>query len=71
MEMLSGLPPTGRSVSLPGIDVIDISNERIKTLRGYFDGTEVPKQLGREADCSSGPFFRLAFAAISKNFASQ
>lgn len=40
------LPPSGRAVSLPGIDVMEISAQGILTVRGYFDSAVVPRQLG-------------------------
>ena len=41
-----GLPPTGRAISLPGADVIEIKTDRIKSLKGYFDTRTIPEQLG-------------------------
>jgi steroid delta-isomerase-like uncharacterized protein len=41
-----GLPPTGRAVSLRGIDVFEIGPGGIEALRGYFDTRAVPEQLG-------------------------
>ncbi|HEX5839836.1 MAG TPA: ester cyclase [Anaerolineales bacterium] len=41
-----GLPPTGRSISLPGADVIEIGTDGIKSVKGYFDTRVVPEQLG-------------------------
>lgn len=41
-----GLPPTGRSVALPGADFITVEGGAIRSVRGYFDGGEVPRQLG-------------------------
>lgn len=41
-----GLPPTGRSISLSGVDVIEIGAGGIKTVKGYFDTRSVPDQLG-------------------------
>jgi len=45
-ESFQGLPPTGRSVSLPGVDVIEIGPDGIQSVRGYFDTRAVPEQLG-------------------------
>lgn len=42
----NGLPPTGRAVRLPGIDVIEVGSDGIRTVRGYFDSAAVPRQLG-------------------------
>jgi steroid delta-isomerase-like uncharacterized protein len=41
-----GLPPTGRTISLPGADFIQVEGERIRSVRGYFDTKAVPEQLG-------------------------
>ncbi len=41
-----GLPPTGRTVTLPGIDVFHIAEDGIKSVQGYFDSKVVPEQLG-------------------------
>jgi len=41
-----GLPPTGRAISLPGIDVIENRAGGIKAVKGYFDTRTVPVQLG-------------------------
>lgn len=45
-EAFQGLPPTGRSISLPGVDVIEIGVDGIKAVKGYFDTRAVPDQLG-------------------------
>ena len=41
-----GLPPTGQSILLPGVDVIEIGVDGIRTVKGYFDTRAVPDQLG-------------------------
>ena len=41
-----GLPPTGRSVRLSGLDVIDVGPAGLKHVLGYFDSAVVPRQLG-------------------------
>jgi len=41
-----GLPATGRSIALPGIDMIEIGADGIKTVKGYFDTRSVVEQLG-------------------------
>jgi steroid delta-isomerase-like uncharacterized protein len=41
-----GLPPTGRPISLPGVDVIEIGTDGIRSVKGYFDSRAVPEQLG-------------------------
>lgn len=42
----NGLPPTGRAVRLPGIDVIRVGGDGIRSVCGYFDSAVVPRQLG-------------------------
>jgi steroid delta-isomerase-like uncharacterized protein len=41
-----GLPPTGHEVVLPGVDVIAVAGDRIRSVRGYFDGGTLVRQLG-------------------------
>lgn len=43
---MSGLPPTGRRVDLPGVDLIRIGATGIESVDGYFDSAVVPRQLG-------------------------
>jgi steroid delta-isomerase-like uncharacterized protein len=43
---LRGLPPTGKRIALPGIDVIRVSGDRIASLRGYLDRQTMLEQLG-------------------------
>ncbi len=43
---LNSLPPTGKTVRLKGVDVIVVADDGIKSVTGYFDSKEVPKQLG-------------------------
>jgi len=55
----AGLPPTGRKVVLMGADFIDVSEEGIRSVQGYFDAGEIPKQLGLQIIVqpnSLGPF---------------
>lgn len=42
----NGLPPTGRSVSLDGADFISVKDGKIVSVVGYFDSSQIPKQLG-------------------------
>ena len=41
-----GLPPTGRGVVLPGADFIELGDNGIRSVQGYFDSRAVPDQLG-------------------------
>lgn len=55
-----GLPPTGRSISLPGVDVIEIGGDGVSAVKGYFDGRAVPDQLGLQVlvqPFNVGPFY--------------
>ncbi len=54
-----GLPATGRPVSLPGIDVIDVGADGIEAVTGYFDTRAIPEQLGLQVlvqPVTLGPF---------------
>ncbi|HVY66222.1 MAG TPA: ester cyclase [Gammaproteobacteria bacterium] len=42
----AGLPPTGRKVSVPGVDVLETGADGVRAVTGYFDSGLVPKQLG-------------------------
>jgi len=54
-----GLPPTGKSIELKGADFIRVAGGKIRSVDGYFDSSEVPKQLGLRVivqPTSVGPF---------------
>lgn len=54
-----GLSPTGKSISLDGIDIISYTSEGIESVTGYFDSRSVPDQLGLQVlvlPHSVGPF---------------
>ena len=56
---MNGLPPTGKTVRLPGIDVIEIGSDGIHAVTGYFDSAVVPRQLGLDVivqPSEIGPF---------------
>jgi steroid delta-isomerase-like uncharacterized protein len=44
--LFNGLPPTDRTVTLPGADFITMTDEGITSVEGYFDSRVVPEQLG-------------------------
>ncbi|MBX3634281.1 MAG: ester cyclase [Rubrivivax sp.] len=44
----NGLPPTGRRVDLPGVDVIHAGPDGLRSVTGCFDSAVVPRQLGLE-----------------------
>ena len=43
---LRGLPPTGRAITVPGADFIQVEGDKIRSVQGYFDSRAVPEQLG-------------------------
>jgi len=43
---LSGAPPTGRKVAMPGADFITVEGDKIRSVRGYFDMKSFGEQLG-------------------------
>jgi steroid delta-isomerase-like uncharacterized protein len=65
----AGLPPTGRTVTLPGSDFLTMSSGKIRSVQGYFDSGAVPAQLGLQIVVqpkSVGPFtFGTAIAVQS------
>ena len=43
---MMGLPPTGKRVEVKGADFIRVTGDKIRSVDGYFDSGETPKQLG-------------------------
>jgi len=61
------LPPTGKKVDVPGIDVIAVEASGIRSVRGYFDSRAVPDQLGLQVVVQPhavGPFRFGTSAAV-------
>lgn len=64
---LQGGPPTGRTVALPGMDLILVQNGRVASVRGFFDRQTLFEQLGlqvivlpyRQGPVTFGPATRL------------
>ena len=69
----AGLPPTGRAVSLPGLDMVETGPGGITSVTGYFDSRAVPEQLGLDVIVQPralGPFeFGVSIAVQSGNTA--
>lgn len=42
-------PPTGRTIALPGADVITVADGAVRSVRGYFDMSAFVTQLGLHA----------------------
>jgi steroid delta-isomerase-like uncharacterized protein len=54
-----GLPPSGKTVDVPGVDIIEMNGDAIRALTGYFDSRAVPEQLGLQVNVQPqriGPF---------------
>ena len=43
---LNGLPPTGKSLAVPGADFIQVDGDAIRSVQGYFDSAAIPRRLG-------------------------
>jgi steroid delta-isomerase-like uncharacterized protein len=56
---LRGAPPTGRSVALPGVDLIATSDTGLRSVEGFFDRQTMAEQLGLQVlvqPHAAGPF---------------
>jgi len=56
---MSGLPPTGKSISVRGADFVLVEDGKIRSVQGYFDPGEVPRSLGLDIivqPVAIGPF---------------
>jgi steroid delta-isomerase-like uncharacterized protein len=56
---MMGLPPTGKRIEVKGADFIRVSGDKIRSIDGYFDAGEIPRQLGLQVivqPTSVGPF---------------
>jgi steroid delta-isomerase-like uncharacterized protein len=69
---LRGLPPSGRSVVLPGVDLITAADGKIGCVEGFFDRQTMAEQLGLQVIVqphAAGPFqfgYAVRAAAGSK-----
>lgn len=69
-----GLPPTGKRAELKGADFIRIAGDKIRSVDGYFDSGEVPRQLGLQVvvqPASVGPFQFGISTRVSTNSAAR
>lgn len=60
----NGLPPTGNTVALDGVDIFTISEDGIESIRIYFDQSSMAEQLGVTFPTIIGQFPKLAIGAI-------
>jgi steroid delta-isomerase-like uncharacterized protein len=44
-----GLPPTGKAIELPGADFVVVEESGIRSVTGYFDSAQLPRQLGLQS----------------------
>jgi steroid delta-isomerase-like uncharacterized protein len=54
-----GMPPTGQTVALPGVDLIVLDGAKIRSVQGYFDTRTFVEQLGLQVVVqpqTAGPF---------------
>ena len=56
-----GMPPTGRSIELPGADFIVLDGDRIRSVQGYFDQRAFAEQLGVQVVTLPPPMGPVAF----------
>jgi steroid delta-isomerase-like uncharacterized protein len=67
-ETFQGVEPTGKSVELRGVDVMQIANGKIQHNTAYYDGMEFARQIGMMPAAGSGAENAMigAFNAVTK-----
>ncbi|MEF8821889.1 MAG: ester cyclase, partial [Halovenus sp.] len=60
---LEGLPPTGKTITLDGVDIVTISEDGITSITGYFDQQQFAQQLGLTFPAIIGQLPTLAVGA--------
>jgi len=63
---LEGLPPTGNTIALEGIDVVTIADDGIVSIKGYFDQKALADQLGLTFPAIIGQLPKLAVGAVKQ-----
>lgn len=63
---LAGLPPTGQTIELDGVDVVEFSDDGIASITGYFDQKEFAEQLGLTFPSVIGQLPSLAVGAAKQ-----
>jgi steroid delta-isomerase-like uncharacterized protein len=64
---MMGLPPTGKTVELPGADFVVVDDAGLRSVTGYFDSAALPRQLGLQTIVQPyqlGPFTFGTTAAV-------
>ena len=64
-EPFQGLPPTGREISLPGADFIELDGDGLRSVRGYFDGGTMVRQLDLDVIVQPGSLGPFTFGVSS------
>lgn len=67
---MMGLPPTGNRIDVKGADFIRVAGDKIRSVDGYFDSGDVPKQIGLQVIVqpkSVGPYQLGVSARVSTN----
>lgn len=64
--MREGLPPTGNVIALDGASVVELSEDGISSIRGYYDQNELADQLGLTFPDILGQLPRMAAGAIKE-----
>jgi steroid delta-isomerase-like uncharacterized protein len=67
---MMGLPPTGKRIELKGADFIRVAGDKIRSIDGYFDAGEIPRQLGLQVIVqpkSVGPYQFGTAVRVSSN----
>lgn len=63
---LEELPPTEETFELPGTDVIEVGEEGITSVRGYFDPGTMIEQLGHRVDVQPERFGPVSFGTSAR-----
>lgn len=64
---LEGIPPTGNAVVVPGVTVIDVSDDGITSWRDYWDQETFSEQLGLTFPQIVPLIPRIALAKVSES----
>ncbi len=62
---LNDLPPTCRTVAVRGSDFIQVEEDKIRSVQGYFDSRAVPEQLGLQVVVQPNVIGPFAFGTTS------
>ena len=67
-EPFTGIEPTGKRVEIRGMDFIELEDDKIVSLTGYFDGAAYARQIGMLPADGSGAdrAMKTAFNAVTK-----